>query len=401
MDKELKGKHIMVLIAMCGSIGAGIGLVTNCAGLFFEPIAEEFGIGKGDAGLTLTICNLFYALGGILCPKILKEKTFRIMNFICMVILVSFTALLSAASDIRIMYLFSGLRGLAAGTIGMVYVTMIINSWFHKNTGLVLSLVLCFSGIVSALLSPSLSSLIQNHGWRIGYLVVAFLSLLFILPSVLLPIGLTPAAVGTVPYGEKEAQVSEETEEKSEVRISLFIMGIVCAIISTYMTSMPQHFPSMALSFGFDISLGAAMISASMAANTLGKIVFGILVDRFGIRISLTLYASLVVAGILCLGLIRTPFFMLTGAVAFGMVYSVAAVGNTLLTRDIFTDRNYGKVYPKISMYGTIANALGASIIGFLYDISGSYRSTLLMVFCMMLSYLVILQLMYRIKQKS
>ena len=41
--KQLKGKYLMVLIAVCGIAAASMGMLTNVSGLFFTPISEELG----------------------------------------------------------------------------------------------------------------------------------------------------------------------------------------------------------------------------------------------------------------------------------------------------------------------------------------------------------------------
>ena len=53
--KQLKGKYLMVLIAVCGIAAASMGMLTNVSGLFFTPISEELGVGRGSVSLTLTI----------------------------------------------------------------------------------------------------------------------------------------------------------------------------------------------------------------------------------------------------------------------------------------------------------------------------------------------------------
>jgi len=318
---------------------------------------------------------------------------------ICMAILAGSTALLSTAGNIILMYVFSALRGLSAGTIGMVFVTTVINHWFNKNTALMTSIAMGFSGIASAVLSPILSSIIQSSGWRVGYLVAAIMTVIFILPSILLPIGLTPEAAGTEAYGEKtEKNVSETKTEAPKVTLSLFLLAAVSAVIAAYMTSMPQHFPGLVSSLSMNTAVGASMLSVCMLANTGGKIVLGTMIDRFGTKISLTIYGVLVAVGIVCTWLIHTPPAMTVGAVLFGLSYGMAAVGTAIMTRDIFTDANYGNVYPKISLCTTVANAVGSSLIGFLFDMSGSYTSTLLMMLVMMGLYMFIIQVMYKKK---
>jgi hypothetical protein len=70
---------------------------------------------------------------------------------------------------------------------------------------------------------------------------------------------------------------------------------------------------------------------------------------------------------------------MYVGAALFGLVYSLGTVGVVMITKDTFGLENYSRTYPTISLAGTIANALFSSLIGFMFDASGSYATTLIM----------------------
>ena len=76
---KIKGRYLLILIAMSGLIATSVGLPTNVAGLFFTPVAEEFGILKGSVSMTLTICNIVFALGGLVAPKLLKEDKLKVL----------------------------------------------------------------------------------------------------------------------------------------------------------------------------------------------------------------------------------------------------------------------------------------------------------------------------------
>lgn len=40
-------KQLFVLVVCCCIVAASIGMLTNSAGVFFTPIAEDLGVGKG------------------------------------------------------------------------------------------------------------------------------------------------------------------------------------------------------------------------------------------------------------------------------------------------------------------------------------------------------------------
>ena len=70
--KMTRGKHLMVLIAMCGLVASALGILTNTANVFFEPIERSFGVETAPVKLTLTISNLALAVAGMLAASIIN-----------------------------------------------------------------------------------------------------------------------------------------------------------------------------------------------------------------------------------------------------------------------------------------------------------------------------------------
>ena len=63
----------------------------------------------------------------------------------------------------------------------------------------------------------------------------------------------------------------------------------------------------------------------------------------------------------------------IAGAFLIGLSYSTVTVGLVMLTREAFGVENYSAVYPKAGMFTTVFYALGAALIGFVYDRMGTY----------------------------
>ena len=64
---------------------------------------------------------------------------------------------------------------------------------------------------------------------------------------------------------------------------------------------------------------------------------------------------------------------LLIGSFLFGSVYSVGAVGFALLTKHFFGVENYSTVYPIISFATNFGGAFALSLVGYIYDFTGSY----------------------------
>jgi MFS family permease len=377
---KLSGRHLLVVVAMCGLLASGVGLVTNVAGLFFTPVSEEFGALRGQVSLMLTITNISFAFGGMIAPRLLTEKTLKPLLIGATAVNAAATVGFSFCQGVMPMYALCVVRGLAAGMIGFVFVTSVINRWFVTNVALASSIAMACSGLAGALFSPIINGIIGGVGWRMGYVAIAAFTVLLNLPAILLLPSLDPATAGLEALGA--GTVASESKAKAETGsavsaapVSMVILGAVIgyAVLATAVTAIPQFFPGMAESYGFGAALGASMLSASMVANSLGKIVLGALIDRLGTRISTLIYAAVVAASLVMLLIIRSPQMLIVAAALCGLCYSLGTVAITMITRDAFGVANYDKTYPTISLAGNFANAIFSSVVGFMYDFSGGY----------------------------
>ena len=77
-------------------------------------------------------------------------------------------------------------------------------------------------------------------------------------------------------------------------------------------------------------------------------------------------------------------------------LYGLTTAGSVMVTRDLFGLQSYGGVYPTVSMGIAVANAVGSSVIVFLYDASGSYGIAIGLLLAMMASVTLLILRMYR-----
>jgi MFS family permease len=385
--KRFQLRHILLIIALCGMLCNCLGVLFNVAGLFFNPIADEFGIGRGDVSVAHTIASLGCAVGGILGARAAKTGRFRLILIVCTALFAGGTALLTLTRSIWPMYVISAFRGLGAGAGGTVLVTIVINNWFTGKVGLLTSLVFCSAGVGGAILSPILSSVIERSGWRAGYLVMAAVIALLYLPGIVFRLGIRPEDAGSAPLrlGSDEpaspakAQTSPLTAPDTKIDPALYVLILIYACIASSATAYIPHFSGIADSYGQTAAVGSAMVSAAMVSNTAGKLVYGALTDRVGLKKGIWIWGLLVIAGIVMMLRMRSPAALYAAAFLVGMCYSLSSVGTALLSRDIFGTQVHARAYPSINMINTVANAGVTALIGFLYDASGSYSSSLLL----------------------
>lgn len=363
--------HLFVLVVCCCIVAASIGMLTNSAGVFFTPIAEDLGVGKGAVSMSLTLANIAYAFGGLMTVKVIHENNFKKMVFLFGTVYAISTALLSIAQSVFLLYVFSLIRGASTGIAGMVLVTILINNHYKEGVGFATSIALGFSGIAGALLSLVFSWMIGIAGWRLTYVVEGILAFFLYLPCIVGPVSLNNRI-------KEDAVESKDTTTSTTGVVPLPIFVLVCAytFLIASVTALPQHFPSLAST----AAVGSLMVSVTMVMNTAGKIILGAISDKIGAEKALEGYGVLVVIGLVVLVVCKShPIFLIVGAVLVGLVYAMAAVGPVLLSQNLFRE-SYNAYYPKVSLVGTISNALFTTAVGFVYDIANSYDPALWLV---------------------
>ena len=390
----------MMLIACCGIAAAVLGIMVNIAGLFFTPIAEEMNVGRGSVSLTLTISNLALALGGVFSPKVVTSQNFKKILLGAVAVFGLSTALLSCFSSLWPLYILSAVRGFAGGVAGTVLVTILLNHWFYEQTSLMISIAMAFAGIAGAVFSPVMSRVIEQFGWRTGYLVTAGIIVVLYLPVLLFPIGYFPEDAGTIPYGKLKKTEEPSREDTSKFPLPWLVLITCFSVLASFISGYPQHFPGIAESQGAAASQGALMLSIAMIANFTGKIIFGYLADRFGGKKTILLFELLVGGGSLLMLLYR-PFAMFAAAGLIGMCYGVSNIGTVKIVRDMAGLHRYNEVYPLVGMIATIAAAASSSLVGFMYDASGSYTGALILAALLAAVIMVLVPVIYALKNKK
>ena len=202
---KMSGRYLIVVAAMCGLSAATVGLITNVAGLFFTPMADEFGVLRGSASLTLTIANTCVALGGLATRRMTKLMPLRVLLIAGAAIMAGSTLATAFSPSIGMAYLLSVTKGLAGGVIGFVLITYVLNKWFVAQLGLATSIAMGFSGLAGAIFTPIIQPVVTGMGWRAGMALVAALQVGLCLPSILLVPSCDPGDVGLRSLGAEDA----------------------------------------------------------------------------------------------------------------------------------------------------------------------------------------------------
>ncbi|MBQ6476012.1 MAG: MFS transporter [Clostridia bacterium] len=378
--------YIITAVLCCGMAAASLGLCVNAYGVFLTPVSEALHVTRASVSLHAT---LFSLAAGFMAPAVnaLIPKTgVRKLLFGGVLLTVLSTAGMALAKKIWIFNVLGVLRGIGSACFMLPVITLVMGNWFEKARGTLTGLACSFSGVAGALFSPVFAKWITLWGYEKTYVALAVLIFLFAMPAGLL-VRTTPQEVGLAAYGhvDKEEQGSEEEEERGvyPFRILSWAFLLVFAVmgLANAVPSLTTHLSGYAENIGVGTQNGAIMMTCVMIANISSKFLFGVLNDRIGLyKASFLMIGASFTGLVLMLFAGKTLALLFVASALYGTIYSFCAVGCSLVTRDVFGNKQYGKAYSVFSVIFNVSTALVISLIGKIYDTTGHYRAALLLV---------------------
>jgi len=366
-------------------IGASTGLFSNCVSGFIKPVCETLDVSRGAFSLYSTIGG-FVGMGAIvLYGELYQRHPLAIRKFIlwgCVVCCSVFVGY-SFATKLWHFYALAALFGTASSTLAGISVTTLINNWFVDKRGLATGLAFAGSGVSAAIMTPVLSTIVADYGWRMGYRTMSLVGLLILLPAVLL-IRLEPADKGLLPYGvkpegeeESKIPVLEQTglTRAQAIKTNTFYfqsIGIFC--LSTAGMGMSTHAIAYFTDIGYSPLTASTAMSMVMTIMIFAKILLGAVFDKLGSVRSAILTGCCMIASTLAIRFAGAAAFMpYVFSLCFGFGYSTLTVPYSYLIGQNFGTREFASIYSLICTLGSLGGGVAATLTGMLYDHFGSY----------------------------
>lgn len=364
-----KKNNLFLIITLCMMAASSIGLFLNTFGVFFTPIADSLNEKRGTIAIISTILIFSSAICGIVLPRIATNRNYKKIFIAGIVGTVCSLVFMANASSLLMLYVGALLLGVSFSAYHMVMITTVINSSFDENIGTINGVVFSFAGIAGAVFAPLFSAVIEQRGWRAGFYVMAIAAAAMCRPGIFADMKVERAV--------KEEKAAEPV--KFNYLTVTYIMSLVMSFCFMFLPSLPQHFPGLASCKALADNIGPLMVSSAMIGNIVFKLLAGVLADKLGTIKTIIVIVVMTVAGSLML-FTGSTLLLLAGAFLYGSIYSVCSVLIALYSKEVYGLENYKNAYPIIVFAGNVANALGISAVGYIYDFTSSYDMAVILV---------------------
>lgn len=362
-----------------GWVIVGAGALMGCVAIgslfslavFLQPMSDATGWSRTGIAGAMTIDFLVMGVAAFGWGMLTDRFGPRIVVLSGAILLGLGLALASRATSLLE---FQIIYGVVVGVaVGAVFAPMIatVTGWFDKHRSLAVSLVSAGMGVAPMTIAPFASWLIQSHDWRTAQLIIAVGAWILLIPAALL-VRRAPTAEEGAPGAPAEG--GEGLTVGKALRTPQFIVLSITFFFCCAAHSGPIfHVVSYAMACGLPAMTAVTIYSAEGIAGLAGRLLFGVLGDRFGARriVVLGLMVQAIGAGAYYFARSAGEFYAV--AILFGMAYGGVMPLYAVIAREYFPMRIMGTVFGGAAMISSLGMALGPVAGGWLFDHFGGY----------------------------
>lgn len=352
----------------CVAVGAMFSLP-----VFLRPIAAETGWSVTGVSSAMTIGFLAMAFASMIWGP-LSDRIGPLPVLLAGSILLAVSLALAArATSLLEFQLVFGL--LVGSAIAAIFAPMMacVTGWFDTHRSLAVSLVSAGMGMAPMTMAPLAAWLVTIHDWRTSLQIIAVIVAAIMIPVSLLVRRPPALAVGHAAASSGEAPQAEMSVGEA-VRSPQFIILLLTNFFCCATHSGPIfHTVSYAVTCGIPLIIAVSIYSVEGLAGMGGRIVFGLLGDKFGAKQVLAAGLLFQAFGALAYVFVSQLAAFYAVAALFGFIYAGVMPLYAVLARENFPLRMMGTVIGGTAMAGGLGMATGPVAGGWIYDTFASY----------------------------
>ena len=351
----------------CVALGAMFSLA-----IFLEPISVDTNWSRAGISSAMTLNFLVMGVGGFMWGAATDRYGPRIVVLIGAVLL---GLALVLASQVHTLLIFQMTYGVLVGLAASAFFAPMMvttTAWFDKHRSLAVSLVSAGMGVAPMTISPFARWLITAYDWRTAMFAIGVMSWVLLIPAALL-VRRAPQNLANDEAGSELASEGGGMTVGQALRSMQFlVLGMTFFACCMAHSGPIFHMVSYAMACGVAPMAAVSIYSVEGLAGLGGRLVFGVLGDRLGVKP--------VVAGLLIQAAVIAAYLMVSKlgefyalAVIFGGTYGGVMPLYAVLARDYFGPRILGTVFGAATMLSSLGMAFGPLAGGWVYDAYASY----------------------------
>lgn len=260
-------------------------------------------------------------------------------------------------------------------TTTMVFCRVVVER-FDAARGMALSLLMSAPPLAGAIAAPIMGEVIADHGWRVGYLVMAAIAVAGGVIAV-------PLMGRSVRKEGAPAKAEAPKLERGELLALLRNPTLILIIAGMFLVNIPQVFASSQMKLvvmenGVSDSLATWMVSIYATGVIIGRFLTGLALDRISPHLVAIAALGLPAIGYVLFAAHVTETSVLIGAVmVIGLAQGAEAdVGAYLISRR-FDMKNFSLLFSFVTMMIGLGGAAGSLVMSVTLHLGHGYATFL------------------------
>jgi MFS family permease len=359
-------------------------------GIFYKPLFTEFGWNRVQVAGAITIYLVTVGLSAPLIGRLAdlyRPKKVIITGTVTAGIAFALLSRIDALWQFYFLYL---VLGLSFSACGAVPVNTAITNWFTRKRGMAIGIAMAGVSLGAFTITPAGAYILAWAGWRVTYLFLAVVTVVLVVPPMLFAMRNTPQELGLLPDGDIPGSaisnpaatghnpIPHETGADWTLRTAsrTAVFWLIC--LSFYLIyfgigAVLQHQIMFLTDMGIPLTAAAFALGVTGLIGGLGKIVIGLICDRFSAKHVTAFCFALQALGILILLFAKSMTVVWIFAVVFGFSMGGQLALQPIMVGYFFGLRSFGTIYGIVLMAGAVGTATGPILAAMIYNAAGSY----------------------------
>lgn len=357
-------------------------VITLTFGLFVKPLGEDFGWGRGQISLGFTLATLVIVVLQPVAGRLVDRVGARL-------VILPGAALLGCCimafslfnGTLWFYYLLFMLAGLFATTTNPVPYSKIVSRWFDRRRGLALALAVSGSSLGSIIWPNVVQHVISGYGWRTAYMVMGAAMIALAIPVVALWLRDDPRDLGLTRDGAASSRTARDNAIEAEGisfreargTAAFWLMVIAFGFVSLSFHGCLLHLVPMLTDRGITPELAAGATSILAFGIVVGRVVTGLLLDRFFAPYVALVFFLCATLGIFLLasGIPGTAIFV--AAALIGLAEGAELDIMPFMLSRYFGLKEFGTIYSFTFSAFILGGVIGPYAMGVAFDRTGGY----------------------------
>lgn len=356
------------------------GLAFYGLAVYLNAFSKEQGWALGSISFAITIFFVIGGLIGLVAAKLIERFDVRYVIAVGAVIAGASLAAVGQVTAQWQLYVTYAFFAVGYGLCGLVPTTTVVTRWFHAKRSVALSVASTGLSVGGIVITPFAKRFIDADGLAATTPWLGLVMVVGIAPVSLLLIRPDPAADGFEPDGARLAAGAHAAVPDGDVASFAFATRFYRAVTFGYVLALGVQVGGIQqlvklVEDRTDESTAQFSITALAATSVVARLVGGRLVASVPMMGFTVVLAGLQALALVGLGLSTSTPLIFASIILFGMTIGNLLMMQPLLMAERFGVRDYPTIFGRSQAIGILGVAGGPLLIGWLFDVFGSYRA--------------------------